>query len=179
MKRTNTTMAAGAALAAAGLLLAGCSSSDMDDAKATTTSVVDDVEDGSKDLADDVSDPFVSSTDLKIDDDRTIEVKEPIKTKIDELGGIDELGAPDGDEKDGPDGGHYLSFDEVTVYWAATSGAHALDSDGVEALEANGGLDEFGYPTRDGLADGEAHTYEFQKGKIEVDDDGHATVDMG
>jgi len=178
VKRTNTIFAAGAALSAAALIISGCSSSDLDDAKATTTSVVDDVTDGAQDLADDVSDPFVPSEDLKVDDERTIQVKEPIKTKVDELGGIDELGAPDGDEHDGPNGGHYLVFDEVTVYWAAVTGAHALDAAGVQALEDNGGLDEFGYPTEDGLAEGAAHTYQFQKGKIEVDDDGHAAVDM-
>ncbi|NEW42291.1 esterase [Nocardia cyriacigeorgica] len=80
-----------------------------------------------------------------------IVVSDVIYTKYVETGGPDSpLGAPEEAEESGPNGGRYQDFVGGTIYWSPDSGAHIVWGDIRETWEENGGANgTLGYPVTD------------------------------
>lgn len=171
-----------AALAAAGALVAGCSSdgnSDKSDNTAATTThdtAGDRIVDEGNDIGEAV-DKHDDSGDATLEGpDGEIKVQREIADKYAEIGGpIGHFGAPSGEQESGPDGGAFVNFERGVIFWSPSTGAHFVSGAILAAFNDNGGLDALGYPTDDPKdADG-GKQVDFQKGHI-TDKDGAAEV---
>lgn len=164
-----------AAVAAAGALLVGCSSSDTDDVKdaassvaATATSVAAEATSKVEDAADDVDEAVkgIEQETLTNSDGEEIEVSKAIADKYRQLGaGHGHLGEPVGEQHDGH-GGAYLEFTGGIITWSPETDAHFFSGEIAEAFTDNGGVEKLGFATDDMTSEGGVKEAHFQHATI-------------
>ncbi|MEV0110368.1 esterase [Nocardia sp. NPDC050799] len=107
-------------------------------------------------------------TTVQTPDGNEITVKGSIYQKYTEAGGpTGTLGMPEGEEQVAGDGGRYQNFSGGTVFFSEDTGAHIVWGDIREAWEANGGADgQLGFPTSDEENTPDGKQSEFEGGTI-------------
>ncbi|MEU4316814.1 esterase [Nocardia sp. NPDC024068] len=177
------------ALAAAGLLIAGCGDDDtsVSDTVGSVTSAVmpgggasgspsPEAEgsptetSGAEGSATPDEDPNADAgeTTVQTPDGTEVTVKGSIYQKYTEAGGpTGTLGMPEGEEQVVADGGRYQDFTGGTIFFSEETGAHVVWGDIREAWEANGGAEgQLGFPVSDEEDTPEGKMSEFQGGTI-------------
>ncbi|NKY34230.1 esterase [Nocardia speluncae] len=171
------------ALAAAGLLVAGCGDDDtsVSDTVGSLTSQVMPGDDtgaentptgspGAEESPAPDSDPNADAgeTTVQTPDGTEVTVSGSIYQKYNEAGGpAGTLGMPEGEEQVAGDGGRYQNFVGGTIFFSQDTGAHVVWGDIQEAWEADGGADgELGFPTSDEQDTPEGKMSEFEGGTI-------------
>jgi|GEM_PF-989464 len=158
------------AVAAAGALLAGCSSSDDDtDGKADTTADASATTTEAADSSADKSPEGVPTEELTNKAGHTIEVISPIVDKYNQLGGEHgHLRKPVHAQKN-EYGGAYLDFEGGKIFWSPDTDAHFISGDVAQAFDDDLGLEEFGFPTDDMTSEYGVQEATFQHGKIRAE----------
>lgn len=180
------------ALAAAGLLVAGCGDDDtsVSDTVGSVTSAVmpgngsgttgPSASPGAEGSATETTgaegsatpdeDPNADAgeTTVQTPDGNEVTVKGSIYQKYTDAGGpTGTLGMPEGEEQVAGDGGRYQNFVGGTIFFSEETGAHIVWGDIREAWEANGGADgELGFPTSDEETTPEGKQSQFEGGTI-------------
>ncbi|WP_327149787.1 LGFP repeat-containing protein [Nocardia sp. NBC_01329] len=180
------------ALAAAGLLVAGCGDDDtsVSDTAGSLTSAVmpgngsatnePSASPGAEGSATETTgaegsatpdeDPNADAgeTTVQTPDGTDVTVKGSIYQKYTDAGGpTGTLGMPEGEEQVAGDGGRYQNFAGGTIFFSTDTGAHIVWGDIREAWEANGGADgELGFPTSDEETTPDGKQSQFEGGTI-------------
>ncbi len=107
-------------------------------------------------------------TTVQTPDGTEVTVSGSIYQKYNEAGGpAGTLGMPEGEEQVAGDGGRYQNFVGGTIFFSEDTGAHIVWGDIREAWEANGGAEgELGFPTSDEQDAPEGKMSEFEGGTI-------------
>ncbi|WP_040792020.1 LGFP repeat-containing protein [Nocardia paucivorans] len=175
------------ALAAAGLLVAGCGDDDssVSDAVGSLTSAVlpggttaesspaegsPTETTGAEGTATGTATPGAEAGETKVrtPDGSEISVAGTIYQKYDEAGGPSgPLGLPEGPEETAPNGGRYQDFEGGTIFSSDETGSHIVWGDIREEWERSGGAEgPLGFPTSDEEDTPEGKKSEFQGGTI-------------
>lgn len=179
---TRKTGIAIASLAATGALIAGCSSDATDSAKDAAGNMSQNANDAAGSATNGgegaeggenggAEGGDVANTEIQ-GANGSIEVKQPIADKYQELGGPNgHLGDPVGEQQEGPNGGYFVDFEGASIYWTPETDAHFVQGKIKDAWMADGGVEKLGYPTTDEEPIADGLQSDFQNGHITYIDD--------